>query len=349
MEAVTGFLEAWARHVAPACDPAVVRGVFETASAGSGAARGRDGRRASVITPWGLPFEASTTGNGSARGVLRYLTEAGADQPFFRPRLEAQREALDRLVHRLPGDLDHSAVAAELRGLVDALFPDPSGVPARTRHALFFGIVHDPAVPNHLGRLKLYGSLRWRPDVLGTLATRWPAFAALAGAVEGIAGLVPHMACIEVDAAGRWRHKLYFVPATAGDRPLGALAERTGVDARRWSETLSAQGVAVQRWDRTHICCEANDGAGWTLAVHITAKALGLAPSTMSAVARHLAERRYGDTSALDALATAVVEGAPASVGPWHCTVIGFGLDEGGRDDGPGKVNLYVAPTGDSA
>jgi hypothetical protein len=69
----------------------------------------------------------------------------------------------------------------------------------------------------------------------------------------------------------------------------------------------------------------------------------------MSAVARHLAERRYGDTSALDALATAVVEGAPASVGPWHCTVIGFGLDEGGRDDGPGKVNLYVAPTGDSA
>jgi len=40
---------------------------------------------------------------------------------------------------------------------------------------------------------------------------------------------------------------------------------------------------------------------------------------------------------------------APASVGPWHCTVIGFGLDEGGRDGGSSKLNLYVAPTVNSA
>jgi hypothetical protein len=90
MDRAAAFLEALRPRLAPGCDAEVVEAVFRRASAGHGAARGRDGRRVSVLTPAGIPFEASVTGDEKGPApALRYNTETATSMPFFGPRLAA--------------------------------------------------------------------------------------------------------------------------------------------------------------------------------------------------------------------------------------------------------------------
>jgi hypothetical protein len=338
VETVTGFLDELARRLVPACDPAVVRAVFETASSGYQGSRARDGRRASVLTPSGVPFEASVTG-GSGRTVamLRYVTEVASAEPFFRPRLTAQRAALSRLVGWLPDAEVAKRAEAELSCFVDTLFPDPGAVPARIRFATWFGIVHQPEVPSHLASLKLYGILFDGRKGLDRLATRWPGFSDLSDLVADLASLRPYMADLEIDAAGGQRYKLYLL-STVDGTPVDALARRVGADTAVMHAELARVGAAVRRWSRVFICCEAADGSDPGLSVHVPAKALVLDPPGMATLARQLVESRHGDTAAVDALEGAAASGAG---GRWDYTVAGIGLARGG---GLGKLNVYYAP-----
>jgi hypothetical protein len=326
----------------------VVAAVLARASAGYAAARRRDGRRASVITPSGVPFEASVTGGGGRlEPALRYTTETGTELPFFGPRLAAQRAALDDLVALLPPPA--RAVAGELHGFADRLFPDPGAVPARTNFATTVGVVHTPAVPGGPAGLKLYGNLTAEPGALGRLATADDRIAALAGVVDGLPFLAPAFATTEVDAAGRLGHKLYLRTATATGPALSVLARRCGGDAGALFAELDAARVDVTRaLDRGRwrgIACVAApaDGGDPALSIHLTAKGLGLAPARMAALARTLAARHHGSTAGVDALDTAGAAAAGRSSRAWGTTVVGVGLPPGG---GVGKVNVYVAPSG---
>jgi hypothetical protein len=146
MERVPALIDELARQLVPACDRDVIRRVFATASAGHAGTRLRDGRRASTLTPSGVPFEASvTSGAGRPATALRYVTEPGCGMPFFGLRLAAQRRALAELAGWLPEP--GRAGVDELRTLADVLFPEVAAVPARTRFAVFLGIVHGPEAP----------------------------------------------------------------------------------------------------------------------------------------------------------------------------------------------------------
>jgi hypothetical protein len=336
VEGVAEFVDALASRLVPACDPAVIRAVFEAASTGYAGSRARDGRRASVITPSGVPFEASVTGgNGRSAASLRYVTEVASAAPFFRPRLTAQRAALDRLVGWLPDGVS-SPAQAELSGFVDTLFPDPGAVPARIRFATWFGIVHRPEVPANIAGLKLYGVLFDGRQGVDRLAARWPEFSELSALVADLGSLRPYMADLEVDATGSTRCKLYLL-TTAGAAPLEALVKRVGAGAASLEAMLGRFGVAVRGWSRVFICCEADDGKGPAVSVHLPAKALALDPAGMATLARRLAESLHGDTSALDAMEDA----ARQSARRWDHTFAGLGLGPGGSS---GKLNVYLAP-----
>ena len=212
VESVPAFLDELAGRLVPGCDRAVVRAVFARASAGYAGPRGRDGLRVTAITPSGVPFEASVTGGaGRSPAALRYVTETATAMPFFGPRLVAQRAALDDLVGWLPPPA--RAAAGELCQATDVLFPDPSVVPARTRFATTFGVVHRDDVPDGLAGLKLYLNVRAvdpaapaADDPVSRLGRRWPAVADLHDLVDDLVFLVPHFTTVEVDAAGRLGH-----------------------------------------------------------------------------------------------------------------------------------------------
>jgi len=363
VEPVPAFLDEMARRVVPACDPAVVRAVFARASAGYAGPRDRDGQRVSIITPSGVPFEASVTGGaGRPSAALRYVAETATAMPFFGPRLAAQRAALDDLIGWLPAPAQ--AAADHLRAAVDVFFPDPPLVPARTRFATTFGIVHRSEVPDGIAALKLYGNLGPDASALGRLAERWPAFGPLCDPVVDLAFLSPHFATVEVDAAGRLGHKLYLRTRRANAAALAVLARRFGADVGDLRTLLGEAGVDDAAWRRPiFVCCEPGAGGdvasgaddrGPEMSVHLPGKALGLGPAAMAELADRLVAEGDGDhrDDADDrgggggggggrrALA-AVRQAAGWAGGTWVTTVLGVGLRRGG---GLGKVNVYVAP-----
>ncbi|MGH9209958.1 MAG: hypothetical protein ACRD2C_04680 [Acidimicrobiales bacterium] len=338
MEGVTEFLDALASRLVPACDPAVVRTVFATASSGYAGFRVRDGRRASVITPSGVPFEASVTGgNGRPAAALRYVTEVASGVPFFRPRLTAQRAALDQLTGWLPGDGTSKIAEAELPCFVDTLFPDPAAVPARNRFATWFGIVHRDDVPARLAGLKVYGIMIDGHAALDRLAARWRGFSELSRLVAEAPSLRPYMADLEVHATGDIRCKVYLL-SMAGRGPLDALAGGVGAEAAAVDAELGRLGVTVTSWSRVLVCCEPDSGSGARLSVHVPAKSLALGSSDIAALTRALAASHHGDTTEVDALDHAAAQAAGP---PWAYTFVGLGLEPGG---GVGKLNLYLAP-----
>jgi hypothetical protein len=358
VEPVPAFLDEMARRVVPACDPAVVQAVFARASAGYAGPRGRDGQRVSIITPSGVPFEASVTaGAGRPSAALRYVTETATAMPFFGPRLAAQRAALDDLIGWLPAP--GQAAADQLRAAVDVFFPDPPLVPARTRFAITFGIVHRAEVPAGIAALKVYGNLGPDGASLGRLAERWPAFGPLGDPVVDLAFLSPHFATVEVDAAGRLGHKLYLRTRRANAAALAVLARRFDADVGHLRTLLAEAGVGDAAWQRPiFVCCEPGSGAGDDgpeMSVHLPGKALGLDPGAMAELAARLVAEGDGDGDDGDegggggsggggggrrALA-AVRAAAGRAGGTWVTTVLGVGLRRGG---GLGKVNVYVAP-----
>lgn len=331
---MAGFLDNLARRLVPECDPEVVRSIFETASAGYAGARTRDGRRASVLTPSGTPFEASVTGaNGRPDRALRYVTETASGMPFFAPRLAAQRTALDRLVEWLPGG--GPSLRDELQSFVDVVFPDPAAVPARTRFATFFGIVHRPDVPGGLAGLKVYGNLADDISGLQRLAEGSLEFADLLSVLTDVPSLVPRLAALEVHGSGQRRYKLYVrAPDVAGVAAVAA-AHRNGVEAGDLPTELARRNVEVKEWSRALFCCEARNGSELRLSAHLPAKALGLDPAGLATVARSLARDHHGTTDVIDALPAA------AATGVWQHTVLGLGLPPA---RGLGKLNVYFAP-----
>ena len=335
VETVAAFLDEMVRRLVPGVDAATVRTTFARAAAGYTVPRTDDGRRASAITPSGVPFEASVTGGGGRLdGALRYVTETASGMPFFGPRLASQRLALDGLVERLaPGARGE---AAELGCLLDALFPDPSAVPSRTRFATWFGLVHRPGDPGDLAGLKVYGNAGLDEGGLDRLAARWPVLGELAGLVDGLPFLVPHVATAEAGTGGGV-HKLYFRTGRRTDgAALAAVARRFGADAGDLLDDLADCGAAVAWRSSVHLCCERRAGGDPTLSVHLPAKAMGLDPAGVLTLARTLAGRHHGTTRGVDALARA----AQAAGGAWEFSVVGVGLAPGG---GLGKLNVYLA------
>lgn len=354
MESVPAFLDDLAGRLVPACDPAVVRAVFARASAGYTGPRGRDGRRVTAITPSGVPFEASvSTGAGRPGGALRYVTETATSMPFFGPRLAAQRAALDELIGWLPAAAQPAAT--DLRQAVDVLFPDPGAVPARTRFATTFGVVHRDEVPGGLAGLKLYGNLRADGSALGRLAARWHAFAALRDTVDGLGVVVPHFVTVEVDAGGRRKSKLYLRTQRPTPAALVLLARRVGAEATDAFAALERAGASDAAWGRRFfVCCEASPDTGEEppeLSLHLPAKALALDAAGMARVARALVQDHEGSgaspgggTEPLDAL-DALHGAAQRAGGSWTTTVVAVGLARGG---GIAKVNAYLAPDADA-
>jgi hypothetical protein len=353
---VPAFLDELSRRIAPGCDPAVVRATASAVVAGGRTSpRRHDGRRASVLTPSGVPFEASVTGGGGRSAAsVRFVGETGTGLPFFGPRLAAQRRALDEVARWLPPTGPAEAGLAELRGALDVLFPDPAAVPARTRFATFLGVVHRPEWPAHLAGLKLYGNLRAYdpPATLVRLRDRWPAFRDMHDLVGDLSYLVPQFTTLEVDAAGRVGHKLYVRtrPGPPGRHGSGAnatglavLARRFGADLAPLADELRAAGVPPEVWQRPLFLCCARHAAGVELSVHLSAAALGLDAAPIAGLAGGLAAR-HGDPAGFAALAHAIDRAGGADA--WAITVVGVGLVAGG---GLGKVNVYAAPTGVSA
>lgn len=345
MESVPAFLDELAARLVPACDPAVVQAVFARASAGYTGPRGRDGLRVTAITPSGVPFEASVTGGaGRSSAALRYVTETATGMPFFGPRLAAQRAALDDLVAWLPPVAQPAA--AELQETVDVLFPDPAAVPARRRFATTFGIVHRDDVPAGIAGLKLYGNLRAGDGALARAAAHQPAIATLHRMVDDLGFLTPHFLTVEVDAAGRLRHKLYLRTARATPAGLVLLARRFGTDATEVFGMLERAGVPEAAWTRPFFACVetgADGDGGPGLSFHLSAKALRLDTDGMAGLARHLMGEHAGDgfggaaAGALEALDAA----SDRAGGAWTTTVVAAGL---ARRGAAGKVNVYVAP-----
>ena len=335
VESVGAFLEGLVPRLVPGCDAAAVRATFAVAAAGYTVPRTADGRRVSAITPSGVPFEASVTGGGGrAEPALRYVTEAATSMPFFGPRLAAQRRVLDELAAELPA----SAVGAagELGCFVEVLFPDPPAVPARTRFATTFGLVHRADPPAAPAGLKVYGNLGLDPAALARLGDRWPEVAALAERVEGLPFLVPHFATAEAGAGGRLRHKLYFrTGARANAASLSVVAGRFDASAADLLDELADCGAALSGHRRVFLCCEVGPDGDVLLSVHLPARALGLGPEAMLALVRGLAARHHGTTAAVDALTGAAAQAG----GTWTPTVVGLGLAPGG---GLGKLNVYL-------
>jgi hypothetical protein len=336
VESVGAFLDELVPRLVPGCDATAVRSTFALAGAGYTAPRTSDGRRVSAITPSGVPFEASVTGGeGRAEPALRYVTETATGMPFFGPRLAAQRRALDGLVARLPAGAQD--VASELGCFVDTLFPEPPAVPARTRFATTFGLVHRAEPPAGPAALKVYGNLGLDPAALARLGGRWRPLAALAARLEGMPFLTPHFATAEVDATGRLGHKLYYrTVRRANAASVSVVARRFDACAPDLLDELAGCGAQVV-WTRTvFLCCETRPDGEARLSVHLPARALDLDPAAMASLDRTLAARHHGTTAAIDALTAA----ATAAGGTWTPTVVGIGLAPGG---GLGKLNLYLA------
>jgi hypothetical protein len=335
VENVSAFLDNLVPRLVPGCDPAAVRSTFAVAAAGYTVPRTSDGRRVSAITPSGVPFEASVTGGGGrAEPALRYVTEAATAVPFFGPRLAAQRRALDELTARLPGGARDAA--SDLGCFVDTLFPDPPAVPARTRFAITFGLVHRADPPAAPAGLKVYGNLGPDPAALARLGDRWPDLALLAERVDGLPFLAPHFATAEADAAGRLGHKLYFrTTARANAASLSVVARRFDASAADLLDELAERGAAPTWHSPVYLCCEVRPDRGALLSVHFPARALDLGPERMLALVRALAVRHHGSTASIDALTSA----AARAGGTWTPTVVGIGLVAGG---GLGKLNVYL-------
>lgn len=352
-DVVGPFVEALRATLVPGCDRDVVAAALADATTGSAGPRGRDGRRASALTPSGAPFEASVTGGGGRSGAaLRYVCEPGTRSPYFGPRLAAQRRAIADLSARLaPGD----GAGDEVGALLDVAFPDPASVPARTRFASFVGVVHTARHPRHLAGLKGYVNLRAAGrDASVRLARRWPGFRVLGDVVGDLAGdggpLTTEFAALEVGdgpavapdvpASRGGRVKLYLRTRTAGAAGAAPLVRRVGGEVDAFTAALADAGVRADGWRRPVFACVSTGAAGSggvDLSVHVPARALDLGADDMAGVARSLVER-HGAAQALPALVAAMAAAGDTAFG---VTVVGVGLPPGG---GIGKVNVYAAP-----
>ncbi|WP_433631335.1 hypothetical protein [Nocardia sp. CA-120079] len=304
--------------------------MMELACGGQLDARRPDGRRASLLTKSGIPFEVSVTGGrGKLTPVLRYTTEAATQNMEIGTRADAQLAAIGDLVRWLPkGD---ETVVDLFRSFVATLYPDPTKV--STGSAAWIGIAHDTAAPHHAARLKMYCGLNV-PGAVRQLCSTWPDFVGFASAPVEEKLFKPTFATIEVDAHGEVIHKLYLkaryddvaVPMKMvryfGDPAWEVLSElvRCGADA-----------AELHRYD-FFISCARGSGAP------VFGLDVGAREHDMTGLARELASRHHGTPHAVDALAQAA-ESCGATL---RYSFVGMGFS---ADQGIEKLKVYGAPT----
>ncbi|MBO0728953.1 MAG: hypothetical protein J2P57_06810, partial [Acidimicrobiaceae bacterium] len=175
-------------------------------SESDGPGRDASGRRMCALTPTGAPFEASFSVGCSASDAstaVRFSAVAGARHPFFVSRLRVQGAVLLDAGRFLPAPA--ASTWASLTGpLLDAAFPDPARVPARTRLVGALGAALDPADGSLLG-LRCYLNAGAVP---GTCARLDAGFEPLARSLEA-EGWPAHLVAIEVRRDGSVGRRLY--------------------------------------------------------------------------------------------------------------------------------------------
>ncbi|WP_433202579.1 hypothetical protein ACQP1G_12525 [Nocardia sp. CA-107356] len=329
MGAAGEFLVDLAERLTLRCDPATVRAVMERACGGQLDARRPDGRRASLLTRSGIPFEVSVTGGrGKLTPVLRYTTETATQNMEIGSRADAQLAAIRDLVGWLPqGD---ETVVDLFQSFVATLYPDPTKVPAHS--ATWIGVAHDTAAPHHADRLKMYCGLNVS-GALRRLCSAWPGFAEFASVPDEEKLIRPAIATIEVDAHGEVIHKLYLraryddvaVPMKLvryfGDPAWEVLSElvRCGADAAELHQYNFFVSYAL--------------GSG----APVFGLDVGARQNDLTVLVRELASRHHGTTHAVDALAQAA-ESCGATL---RYSFVGMGFSDKGID----KLKVYGTPT----
>ncbi|MEU6188670.1 hypothetical protein [Nocardia sp. NPDC047038] len=337
-EAAGKFLVDLAERLMPHRDPAFIRAMMERACGGRLDEKAPDGRRASRLTPTGIPLEVSVSGGrGEFTPAIRYVTETATQETEFGPRLAAQLAAIRDLVAWLPnGD---ETVADLLQSFVTTLYPAPAKIPARHRFVTWTGVVHHAAAPHHAARLKVYGDPMIVPGALDRLCSRWPGFTGLASVPDHEKLIVPVGAAIEVDAKGEVNHKIYLkaryndvaVPMKLvryfGDAAWKVLSElvQCGVDA------------AELHRDDFFVCCARGTGDP-AFSLYLIANR----HNNLTGLVRELASRHHGTTHAVDAL-TLAAESAGAT---WRYSGTGLGFS---AEHGIDKLNVYGTPTWSTA
>ncbi|MEU7768756.1 hypothetical protein AB0B25_27115 [Nocardia sp. NPDC049190] len=333
-EAAGDFLVNLAERLTVHCDPALIRAMMKRACGGQLDTRGPDGRRASMLTISGIPFDASVTGGrGEFAPAVRYVTETGTQETEFSSRVATQLAAIQDLVAWLPkGD---ETVADVLHSFVTTLYPDPAKVHARHHFATWTGVVHNAETPHHAARLKVYGSPTIVPGTLHRLYSTWPGFAGLPSVPTHEELIKPVFVAIEVDARGNLNHKIYLrtryndvaVPMKLvrhfGDPAWEVLSEfvRCGVDAAELHQhdffVCYARGTGAPTFQLSLAVRQGNDLTG---------------------LVRELASRHHGTTHAVDALTQA----ARSCRATWRYYSVGLGFS---ADHGIDKLNVYGTPT----
>ncbi len=294
-----------------------------------------DGSRSSGITLSGMPFEASVTGGrGHSARLLRYITETTTWEPEFAVRLQAYSAAIAEVFTWLPGGND--AVIDLLHSFVTTVYPDPAAIEPGRRLAMWLGIVHHPAEPEHIAGLKVYCSPTAAADTVDLVARRWPGFAGLhptprSDTLFRRAGLA-----LEVDARGDVRYKVYLradsrdvaVPMKLiryfGDPAWEVLSEftRCGVDA-----------ASLHNFDY-FVCCSRRDHEDPTYTISLATRR----SDDLTELVRELAARHHGTTLTVDALAHA----ARSCGADWRYSALGLGFSP---EYGIDKLNVYGTPT----
>ena len=323
------FAEHLARELVPACDRAGVRSAVGAALAGAAERPGRSGRRASVLTRAGVPFEASVTGGpGGPAPALRYVADPASAAPFFGPRLAGQRRVVDDLVARLGEPAE--AARCEAARFLDAVFPDPAGVPARSRAAAFVGVVHDPVVATRPAWLKVYGNLGGDRPALRRLSETWAPFGEVAALVRDLP-LAPRLAALGLGASGARRHKVYLRPRDGVPGALTTVLHHLGADPSGLLPEIGRPGGAAAVGRRSYVACEPRAEGDPVVTLYVPATHLDAGRAT------ELAQACHGSTAALDMVAAA----AGASGRAWDLTAVGLGGPAGAP---PASLTLYVAP-----
>lgn len=169
------------------------------------------GRRLSILTRYGVPFELSVSLSSKGNGGLRYVTEAGDLRCAFQDRL-LQSNEVSKLILECIGAIDRQELN---QTLFDVIFPDYIQVLQNYRFGLWHGMVH------RSGRsdvLKIYYNIQpWRQKI-PTVLNR--AFSALAPFIEthrlnDMMSSLPRSAppwalCVEYSAIEPVKVKLYY-------------------------------------------------------------------------------------------------------------------------------------------
>ena len=190
--------------------------------------------------------------DGSPDRTLRATLDYGLGAPTFIGRLALGRRAfLVAAAGMAPGP--YRAAAAVAARLIDAVFPNPSAVDARTRFATWLGVTSGVDRPGELLAVKLYANLH-APGAPATggeagLAARWPAWAQVAPTALADSGAEPCFAAVRVAATGASSYGLYVRPrASRGHELLTRVSALCGVDPNLVLAGVHESGLSRALW-----------------------------------------------------------------------------------------------------